>query len=42
MSRTMEVFANTEADGVYVDLLYVKRRSGHLAQHRYWRSGVYS
>ena len=42
ISRTMEVFANTETDGVYGDLLYVKHRRGCLAQHRYWRSGAYS
>ena len=30
-----------ETDGVYGDLLYVKRRRGCLAQHRYWRSGAY-
>ncbi len=40
ISRTMEVFANTETDGVYGDLLYVKRRRRRLAQHRYWRSGA--
>ena len=36
ISRTMEVFANTETDGVYGDLLYV---SVERAWRQDWRSG---
>jgi glycosyltransferase involved in cell wall biosynthesis len=42
ISRITDLFTNTETDGVYGDLLYVKRRNGCLTQHRYWRSGEYS
>ena len=42
LSRVMGAFSNAGTDGVYGDLLYVKRRRGRLAQHRYWRSGAYS
>ena len=42
ISRITDLFSNTETDGVYGDLLYVKRRNGCLRQHRYWRSGEYS
>jgi glycosyltransferase involved in cell wall biosynthesis len=42
ISRITDLFSNTETDGVYGDLLYVKRRNGCLTQHRYWRSGEYS
>jgi glycosyltransferase len=35
ISRITDLFSNTETDGVYGDLLYVKRRNGCLTQHRY-------
>ena len=39
ISRITDLFTKTETDGVYGELLYVKRRNGCLRQHRYWRSG---
>jgi glycosyltransferase involved in cell wall biosynthesis len=37
--KILAVLERSPVDGVYGDLLYVRRRNGMWSQHRYWRAG---